>query len=289
MYHFNCYQPDNLEEACSLLKQYEDNVELMAGGTALLIDIHQNKRNPENIVALWDIANLDSIATMGGVQYTLGALTTITDIANEFRGDPSLTGLYEAAITFGSRQIQNVATVGGNLCKASPAADMVPMLLNLDAQVYLEGSLGKREMPLADFILGPEKTAIRSTEILTQIGFPKPKQRTGTAFFKKTRRKAVDLSIVSVAALITLAEDGETIAASHISLGAVAPVPFRAKKAEDVLKGQKLNNDLIRQAALEARQEAKPIDDVRASAEYRYKLIETLTQRAILKAAGRCK
>jgi len=286
MVDFDYYQPNSLQEVIALLSKYKDDAVLLAGGTALLVDIRQGKLQPHHMISLWNVPGLDDLNMRNGICH-LGTLTTLTHLANTFTGQPALLGLVDCVLTFGSRQIQNVATVGGNICKASPGADMVLPLLCLDAQVHLSGPSGSRETPLDGFLVGPGKSALQPAEVLTGISFAIPAPRTGTAFLKAMRRKAVDLSQIAVATRVTLAEDGETILEPRISLGAVAPYPMRAKHAEAILNGSKFNSDLLHQAAVEACNEIHPIDDVRASAEYRIMLTEIMVQRAVIKAVER--
>ena len=287
MSHFDYHQPDSLYAAIALLAEYRQEAALLAGGTALLIDIRHGELNPRHVVSLWGIPGLEGVHVDGESGYRFGTLVTITNLANALADQPALRGLVEAARLLGAQQVQNVATLGGNICKASPGADMVPPLLCLDAMLVLDGPEGQRRTPLDGFLTGPDQTALHPAEVLTSIEFPSPAVRTGTAFLKVMRRHAVDCSIVAVSARVTLAEDGQTVLASRLGLGAVAPNHFRARQAEELLQGQKLEPDLLKQAAARASSEARPISDVRASADYRSMLIETLVQRALSKAAER--
>jgi carbon-monoxide dehydrogenase medium subunit len=287
MSHFDYHQPDSLQEAIALLGTYGKEAALLAGGTALLIDIRHGELDPVHVVSLWGVPGLEGVQVDGGSDCRFGALVTITHLADALATQPALRGLVEAAHLLGAKQVQNVATLGGNICKASPGADMVPPLLCLDAMLVLDGPDGQRRTPLDGFLTGPDETALRHAEILTGIEFPSPPARTGTAFLKVMRRHAVDCSIVAVGARVTLAEDGQTVLACRLGLGAVAPNPFRARQAEALLQGHKIEPELLRQAGAQARSEARPISDVRASANYRSILIETLVPRALSKAAER--
>jgi carbon-monoxide dehydrogenase medium subunit len=287
MFHFDYHEPGSLPEIIALQSKFGGDAALLAGGTALLIDIKQKKLNPGHLISLWGIPDLSKIRTSNSSIYELGALSTITELLNAFPGSSPYQCLTEASYSFGAHQIQNMATIGGNICKASPGADLVPPLICLDATLHLEGPNGLRLVPIEGFLTAPGRCQLQPAEILTKISLPAQPARTGSAFFKIMRRQALDLSIVSVCARITLAEDGQTILASRISLGAVAPYPIRAKKAEALLNGQKLTPELLYQVGVEACTEASPINDIRASAEYRRQLIETLVPRAVSTAAQR--
>lgn len=287
MIDFEYHQPASLEETFHLLQEYGEGASLLAGGTALLVDIKRGERRPTHLVSLWSVPQLSGIEQNGGL--SIGALSTVTELAQAVRDQPSLSGLREAALLLGGLQIQNMATVGGNICYASPGADLVPPLLVLDATLRVSGPEGERKMPLDGFLTGPDTTALQAGEVLNRIDLLPAPARTGTAFIKIMRRQALDCSIVSAAARVTLGEDGETCQEVRIGLGAVAPTPFRARKAESLLTGQVANPDLLEQVAEQARQETSPISDVRASADYRRMLTETLVERAIRTAIKRAK
>ncbi len=285
MIRFEYHQPTSLDEAITLLTQHGAEAALLAGGTALLIDMKRGERRPSHLISLWEVPRLAGVRANGGLR--IGALTTITDLTEAVASHPSLRGLREAAWMLGGRQVQNMATVGGNICKASPGADMVPPLLCLDAQLRVVGPDGRRTTALDGVLIGPDQTAIRPDEVLTEINVPPRPPRTGTAFLKVMRRHAMDCSIVAAAARISLAEDGQTCVEARIAVGAAAPNPFRAKQAEGLLAGNKMQPDFTREAARRAREESQPISDVRASADYRRMLVETLVERAVLRAAER--
>jgi carbon-monoxide dehydrogenase medium subunit len=280
---FEFHEPTAIEEACDLLGRFGDEAAVLAGGTALLIDVRHGERHPRHVISLWNIPGLGAIHTNGSTRF--GTLTTVSEVARFSTGN-ALRGLGEAARALGSWQVQNMATIGGNLCKASPGADLVPPLLCLDADLEVRSVDASRWTPLDGFLTGPDQTALSQGEVLTTIRIPEPPPRTGSAFLKVMRRQAVDCSIVSVCARVTLDPDG-TCREARIGLAAVAPHPFRAKRAEAALLGRRLSDDVLRSAARWARQEATPISDVRASAAYRRLLVGTLVERTLGEAARR--
>ncbi len=285
MNSFDYHQPSTLDEAIELLVRYGDTARILAGGTALYVDMERGQDQPAHVIGLEKVPDLGTIYENGGLH--IGAYASLTDIKHFAGTRPDLQAMVDSILLFGGRQIQNVATAGGNICKASPGADMVPPLLCLDAQIRLRGPDGERMVPLDGFITGPNRTAIRPAEILTEIILPPVPSNTGTAFQKKMRRQAEDISIVAVAARVSFAADQQTCEDVRIALCAVAPTPFRARTAEEALTGAALDSDSVRRAAQAASDESRPIDDVRASADYRHLLIETLTERALHNAAER--
>jgi carbon-monoxide dehydrogenase medium subunit len=282
---FDYHQPRTLEGAIELLEQHGRQAALLAGGTALMIDIQRGEVAPKHVVSLWGIPGLRQVHLNNRV--VIGALASMTEVVSAIRGKPELAGLWEAARSVGGRQIQNMATIGGNICKASPGADSVPPLLCLDAELVLRGPTGERITPLDGFLTGPDQTALNPGEVLTAIEFPPVPPNSGTAFVKIMRRRAMDCSIVAVSVRVTLDDNGDTCREARIGIAAAAPNPFRAKLAEAALAGQSLTDECIRAAAQLAQQESRPIDDVRASAEYRRLLVETLVKQAIATARAR--
>lgn len=283
---FEYHEPASIRAACEILDQNGPDAAALAGGTALLVDMRHGERQPRHVVSLWKIPDLGGFRA--NEDYEIGALLTVSDLGNAL-DDPALQGLREAARSLGSWQIQNLATVGGNICKASPGADLVPPLLCLDARLALQSSGAQREAPLDGFLTGPDQTALTPGELLVSIHVPQPPPRTGTAFMKIMRRQALDCSIVSVCARVTLKADGLTCEVARIGLAAVAPNPFRAKAAEAMLAGRRIDDSVIQEAARSARGEARPITDVRASANYRSLLVGVLVERALRLAADRAR
>ena len=284
---FEFYQPESLDRVIDLLQEHGSRAALLAGGTALLIDMRYGELEPRHVVSLWGVAGLGDISLKGETR--IGTLATATELVKAIGDQAAQAGLIEACLRLGGRQIQNMATVGGNICKASPGADLVPPLLCMDALLLLSGPEGNRVTPLDGFLMGPDQTALKPAEVLTEIRLPSPTLRTGTAFEKVMRREAVDCSIVSVAVRVSLEDDDTTCHQVRISVAAAAPNPFRAKVAEALLQGEPFGEDLRREAGRLAMEESNPIDDVRASTDYRRLLVEELTARALMTAAKRAK
>ena len=282
---FDVHEPTSVTAVVDLLSRHGSQAALLAGGTALLVDMRHGECQPAHLISLWGLPELVGVRRNGGLH--IGACTSVTALAQSVGSDPALAGLREACWLLGARQVQNVATVGGNICKASPGADLVPPLLCLDAELRLVSPAGERTTSLDGFLTGPDTTALRPAEMLTAITLPPIPPRTGTAFLKVMRRHAVDCSIVAVAARVTLSTDGQVAESVRIAIGAAAPNPFRATAAEQAVQGTALEPASLLAAARAARAQARPIDDVRASARYRSRLVETLTARAVRLAADR--
>ncbi len=282
---FEYHEPTSLAEAVEQGAAFGADGRFLAGGTDLIIQMRRGAQRPRHVVSLHRVPGLDEIDVNGAV--TLGALATHRALERHpgFRG--RLRALVEGAQVVGGHQVRNVATVGGNIVNASPAADVVPVLLALDATVTCVGPRGERTLPLDGFLVGPGQTARHPGELLTTVRFPALPERAATAFLKAGRRKAMEISVVCVAARLALDENGERCAEARIALGAVAPTTLRARAAERALEGRAPTADVLREAGRLAAAECRPISDVRASARYRALLVEALVPRALARCLER--
>lgn len=279
------FVPQSLQEASALLSEYGDKAEVMAGGTDLLIRMKRGVSFPEIIISLNGIQGLDHIDhdVIRGLR--IGALTKLRSIRDSPLVKDRFAVLSEAAGMLGTPTIRNHATLGGNLCNAAPSADTAPALIVLGASVKLAGPKGDRTLPIEEFFTGPGATALNRDELLREIRVPAMRPQCGTAYLKQKRSEAADLAVVGVAVLIET--KGDTIVDARIALGAVGPTPFRAKKTEYVLIGKKPDENLLEEAGLAASSESCPIDDIRASADYRRELVALLVKRAVNQAIER--
>ncbi|MBF0507857.1 MAG: xanthine dehydrogenase family protein subunit M [Deltaproteobacteria bacterium] len=276
---FKYLAPKTWEEACAMLAQYKGKVRVMAGGTDLLIKMSLGAAAPEYVIGLKNIPGLDYIKYDQTKGLTLGPLALLADVADHPMIKEKYDAVAHAASVTATVQVRNMGTVAGNLCNAAPSADNIPALMALDAEVTLARLGGKRMVKLDDFFQGPGKTVMEPEELLEKITVPAPSPGSGTVYLKISPRSKVDIAAVGVGAHLVMA--GDVCQAARIVLGAVAPVPMRARKAESLLTGQKLTTDLINQAAAQAADEARPITDVRTTAEYRKTMVYVLTRRAI--------
>ncbi len=256
----------------------------LAGGTNLMVNLKRAPLEADLIVDLTGIQSLKSINENNDM-VQLGAMVTFTQIL-AWRPGGSLEALMRPmAAAFAGPSIRNLATVGGNICDASPAADVSPPLLALDARVKLESVGGAlRQLPLEEFFRGVRQTALRSDELLTTIELPRPDTADQAFYYKLGKRKADAISIVSIA--IALRRESDKVQHVRIALGAVAPVAMRAHKAEAALLGGVLSESAITAAASAAAAEVSPIDDFRASADYRRRMVDVLVRRGLEQIAA---
>jgi len=284
---FEYHEPTSIAEAVATVARFGDDARFLAGGTDLIIQMRRGRVRPRHVISLHRVPGLDAVDIDGDV--CLGALVTHRDVerAPAFQG--ALRGLVEGAEVIGGHQVRNVATVAGNIVNASPAADLVPVLHALDAEVTCVGPEGERRLPLDGFASAPGVTARRADELVTRVRFASLPPRSATAFLKAGRRRAMEISVVCVAVRLTLDASLERCVAARVALGAVAPTTLRARSAERVLGGQSLTERVLADAGRAAAAEARPISDVRASARYRALLIETLVPRALARCVARAR
>jgi len=273
--------PRTLEEACFLLTQHGEKAYPLAGGTDLLVKMKHRRIVPRYVVNLKAISGMDYITYDEDNGLRIGALATIQSLKNSIVVKRYCKILAEAAGVESSVQIRNVATLGGNIANASPAADAPLALITLGASVVLTRAGGQREVPLEIFFIGPGESVLQSGEIISEIRVPPLRARTGGAYLKHAVRRT-DIAIVSVAVVVRLGEDACDDA--KIALGSVAPTAFRAKRAEQLLTGKRITDELAGEAARAAMEESRPIDDIRGHAEYRAKTILSITKQAIMQA-----
>ena len=275
---FDYIRPDSMDDAIAALKE-SDNPCLLAGGTDLLIGMKTNTVRPRCIIDLKGVPDIDSIEYNSG--FKIGALASTRNIEVSPLLREKIPVLSEAAATLGSIQIRNRATVGGNLCHGSPAADMAAILLAMDGKAKIVSDNGEKTIGLEQFFTGPNRTAVGEHDILAQIIIPEKMEQFKGVYLKHGPRKAMDIGIVNIAIVLNVDFKSGVCNQILIALGAVAPTPIRAKKAEALLNGNELKPDLIDQAAAAAAGETNPITDFRASAGYRKDLVQNLVTRGI--------
>ena len=278
---FEYVSPQSVQEACALLVQYGDSARVLAGGSDLLVKMKDGLMRPAYLVSLKNLDSLKAIRYEAGTGVIIGARATHNEVMNNRLLQEKYRSVCEAAHSMAADQIRNIGTVGGNLVNAVPSADLPPILIALDARARIVGTSRERTISLEDFFLGPGKTVLEKGEILAEIIIP-DQPTTGSNYIKFGLRRAGALAVAGVASSVTVS-DG-TCRDVRVVLGAVSPTPMRALEAENVLRGKKISQELIDEAGKIAAAEAKPINDIRGSIEYRRNLVNVLTRRS-LKAA----
>jgi carbon-monoxide dehydrogenase medium subunit len=262
------------------MAELKEKARPLAGGTDLLVNMKKDVVSPENVVSLDRIDALKEKNLANG-QMRLGACLKAADIGNSEEINALLSAVGISGSSLGSPLIRNLATIGGNIVTARPAADFPPSLLVYDAQVVLKKADGERRVPLNEFFVGPGETIMTPDEILTEVVMDRPPDFSGSGYIKLGLRKALEISIVNVASFIALDGKDGSITSARVALGAVAPVPMRAVSAEKVLVGEKPGETLFEKAGEAAADDSKPIDDFRGSAEYRRAMVGVLTKRTL--------
>ena len=280
---FEYFEPETVKEALSLLGKYQGKARILAGGTDLVVMMREREIRPQYIINLGRIPGLSYI-NLNGKGLRIGALTTIAELEHSPVLKQNYRIIHQAASQLAIIAIRNMATIGGNLCNAAPSADMAPPLLALKASVKLAGTNGERIIPLEEFFTGPGITTLKSGELMVEIQAPPLPEHTAGVYLKHGVKEAAGLAVVGVAVIVTLGIKNNVFGDVSIALGAVAPTPIRVKSAEDILKGQKIDDKLIEQAAQVASNSSSPIDDVRTSAEYRREMVNIRIRQAIKQA-----
>jgi CO/xanthine dehydrogenase FAD-binding subunit len=283
--HFDYAAPTTVAEALRLLAEKGPGAKVLAGGTDLIIRMRHGLVKPSAIIHLGGIAELKTITYKPKTGLSIGAAATLAEVA----AHPDIKRRYPAvAYAAGETanvQVRNLGTVGGNLCNAAPSADNAPTLMALGAEMVLAGPKGERRVALEQFFRGPGQTVLEVGEILTAIQVPPPPPHAGAAYQQVSARGKVDICAASVGAAVVF--DGETCQEVRIFLGAVGPTPLRALETESLVRDKSFTPALIEQAGAKAAAEARPITDVRASADYRRQMVGVLTRRALLEAQKR--
>ena len=284
MRRFELVLPRTVDEALRVLGQRGPEAKLLAGGTDLLPQLKNGLLKPACVIDLSGVERIRALqADAAGLR--VGAAVSARTLERDATTRTTYTSLAESGALVGSVQVRNLATLGGNLCNAAPSADMAPPLLALDAEAVIVGPAGERRVPFTDFFTGVRRTVLAPDEILVEIVVPSPGARSGGHYLRHTPRRELDIAVVGVASQLTLS-DG-VCAKARVALAAVAPVPLRARAAEQALEGKPVTPEAIERAAELAVGATKPISDQRGSADYRRHLVRVLTRRTLRTALAR--
>lgn len=285
---FEYSSPKTLEEALTLLSKYQDQCKVIAGGQSLLILMRQGLVAPEYLIDIKGITELNYIQAEAKEGLRIGALTTHRAIEKSPVMKNGFGVLAEMEHRLASVQTRNWGTIGGNLCHADPAGDPTSVLIALNATLSAASLKGKRNMAVEDFCLDYFETALQPDELLVEIQVPPAPPHTGAAYTKFNIIET-DMAMVAVAMSISLGAGKDTCEDARIVLGACASTQMRAKQAEELLRGEKITDKLLKQAGQVASQEAEPISDVTASEEYRRELVKIMVARVGQKALARAR
>lgn len=279
---FDLSGPLSLDELLAAYAAQQPSPMLLAGGTVALIDIRSGKADPRLVLSLDGVSCLRGIHRQGRA-LVIGARTTVSDLLASADIAAAAPSLAQAAGVFAGLMVRNAATVAGNIACGSPAADLVPPLLSLDAEVELARAGATRRVALAEYYRGYKRDVREAGELITRVSLPDTEPGDFNAFYKLGRRKGDAITVVGAAVTVRLS--GGRCSKVRIALGSVAPAPMRAILAEAALEGQPLSADGIEAAAEAAEQACEPIDDVRATAAYRRKMVRVLVRRLLRQAA----
>ena len=278
---FQYARPETVEQVLALLQEYGSSANLLTGGTDLLIRLRKGKVRPRLVIDLKRVTTLRPDIIETGSCLEIGALAVLTDIIQDKRVQGHFSALAEAARTVGSVQIRNRATLAGNICNASPAADTAPALLVYGARINLIGIKGNRRIPLSEFFVGPGQTILQQSEIVASIELPLPQKQVGAAFAKLTRRRGVDLATINTCCLVDAA------GVTRFAYGAVGPRPLLVADESGCLADPTADEQKKEQVLKQLIDQASPISDVRASREYRLAMLFVLSRRALQTALNR--
>lgn len=279
MNKFDYHTPQSLKEAYGLMEKQKGRARYIAGGTDVIVRIKQRAIEPESLISLRHIEDLQGVHWNGGLR--LGSMTLFRDIERDGHIAETYPALHEAVAVLANPQVRNVATLGGNLANAAPSADCAPPLLVLAATAEIDGPGGSRNVPLEAFFKGPGESCMDETDVLKAVVIPEREKNSGTAFLK-TGRVSQDIALINAAAFVVM--EGGVCKACRLAAGAVAPVPMRLERTEKAVEGREITPELLEEVKELAANEVRPITDVRTTAEYRRIMSGVLIKRAIQQA-----
>jgi carbon-monoxide dehydrogenase medium subunit len=281
--------PKTIAEAVERLAEKGDRARVLAGGTDIIVQVRENRRDVDLLVDIKGIPEANELRLGADKGLELGAAVPCYRIYEHREIARVYPGLNDAASLIGGIQIQSRASVGGNLCNASPAADTIPALIAYEAVCTIAGPEGTRRLPVEKFCVAPGRTALGRGEFLVSLHLPVPRQHTGASYLRFIPRNEMDIAVVGVGAAVTLDETRSRCLAARIALAAVAPTPLFVPEAGNLLVDGRLSDDLVAKAAAVAQAAARPISDMRGDADYRHHLVGVLTKRALGVAIARAK
>ncbi len=282
---FEFLEPQSVNDAVDLLVEDPEGSAVYAGGTDILVYLKEGATTHRRLVALHRISGLKAVdySSDGGLR--IGAMATINNVLRHPAVAENYPGIHDAAASLAADQVRNTATVVGNLCMAVPSADMAPTLLAHDAQMRVASPDGERLIPLRDFFIGPRKTVLTATDVVTSVEVAAPAAGSGSASRRQGGRASLSLPIASAAVHVVV--EGGVCTSASVAIGAVAPTPLLATEAGESLVGVKPTVELLAKAGELAATAARPIDDLRGSKEFRCELVRVLTRKMLAKSFKR--
>ena len=284
MRRFEYLEARTLRQAIGMLQRHGEQARIVAGSTDFLVRWRAGFWHPDYVVNIQHVPGLSRVTYTRRNGLRLGALVTIQMLEQHPAIRQHYPALAAAAASFAGVQVRNLATVGGNICNASPSGDTLPALLVYGAECRLSGPDGHRQVPLAQLFTGPGQTVLAHDEVLTELTLPPPPPNTGSLYIKHSPRGAMDIATVGVASAVTVDSRSGVCTDARVALGAVAPTPLLAHAAEELLRGKQLDEEALQAAAELAMSSATPIDDVRGTADYRRQMVGVLTRRTLERA-----
>jgi carbon-monoxide dehydrogenase medium subunit len=276
---FDYLAPQTLQETLELLEKHGQDARLLAGGTDLIVTLRARELRPRSVINIKGVKELHGLSYDEKNGLNVGAAVTLNELIRHENISANYPVLIEAIGTIGDYQIRNRATLVGNICNASPAADSAPALLILDATVNIASQKSKRSIPIGEFFAGVKRTVLAKNELVTSINVPAPPKGSAGSYLKARRTVGEDLCVVGVGGLAT--PNGKTSKKLRLAYSSVAPTPVRAFEAEKVFESTRPLDQLLEQAMPIVRKTVSPISDVRGGKEYRMNLVEVLTKRLV--------
>ncbi len=281
---FEYFAPKEAGEAFALIGRLGSNARVLAGGTDLLLMMKEKMIEPQYLIDINAVPEFQGISDLPGKGAVIGAATKISEVEYSPLVKEKYFALHQAAGELGSVQVRTMATMGGNSCHASPAAETPTPLVALGAKVVLASATGERQLPLEEFILGNRKTGLGEGELLTKFILPEPAPRSASRYGYIGLRGAMEIDAVNMAVNLVLETDGRTVKDLRLVMGSVSPRPLISVEVPSILVGKQFDDALVEEAAAAACGEAKPISDIRASAEYRREVVAVLARRLLHEA-----
>lgn len=282
--HFEYFVPKAPDEVLALLNRLGDKAKVLAGGTDLLLLMKDKMIQPEYMIDINHVPEFKGIFYEPGKGVIIGATTKIVEVERAAIIREKYFALHQAAGELGSVQVRTMATIGGNSCHASPAAETPTPFVALGANVILSSLAGERELPLAEFILGNRETALAAGEMLTRFILPEPVPKSASRYAYIGLREAMEIDAVNMAVYLVLEDDCRTIKDLRFVMGSVAPRPLISVEVPSILAGSEFSSELVEKAAEAASGEARPISDIRGSAKYRREMVKVLARRLLQEA-----